>query len=109
MKKISLFLAVLGMAFSLVGAEAKQLLLLEGSMIIQDVPFKVENVSISNKDVVRVELASENGRQIRISGLQNGITDVQVLGGGMSQVFLSAPICQNILTYRRNAYVHYTR
>ena len=87
MKKLGLFLAVIGMIGALIGAEAKNLQLQEGSMIIQEVPFKVENISVSSKDVVRVELISQNGRQFRISGLKTGITDVQLLGGGMSQVF----------------------
>ena len=87
MKKIGLFLAVIGMIGSLVGAEAKMLRIPLGSLTVEEVAFKIDNISISSPDVVKVEIISENGRQIRISGLKVGITDVQLLGGGMSQVY----------------------
>ena len=87
MKKIGLFLAVIGMIGSLIGAEAKMLRIPLGSLTVEEVAFKIDNISISSPDVVKVEIMSENGRQIRISGLKVGITDVQLLGGGMSQVY----------------------
>ena len=87
MKKLGLFLAVIGMVGSLIGAEAKMLRIPLGSLTVEDVAFKIDNISISSPDVVKVEIISENGRQIRISGLKVGITDVQLLGGGMSQVY----------------------
>ena len=87
MKKIGLFLAVIGMIGSLIGAEAKMLRIPLGSLTVEEVAFKIDNISISSPGVVKVEIISENGRQIRISGLKVGITDVQLLGGGMSQVY----------------------
>lgn len=87
MKKLGLFLAVIGMACSLIGAEAKIIRIPLGSLTVEDVAFKIDNVSISSPDVVKVEIISENGRKIRISGMKVGITDVQVIGGGMSQVY----------------------
>ena len=87
MKKIGLFLAVIGMIGSLIGAEAKMLRIPLGTLTVEEVAFKIDNISISSPDVVKVEIISENGRQIRISGLKVGITDVQLLGGGMSQVY----------------------
>ena len=87
MKKIGLFLAVIGMIGSLIGAEAKMLRIPLGSLTVEEVAFKIDNISISSPDVVKVEIISENGRQIRISGVKVGITDVQLLGGGMSQVY----------------------
>ncbi len=85
MKKIFSLLAVLGTVLSLSAAEAKLLRIPMGSLSVVDVPFKVENVSISNKEIVRVETLSD--RQVRISGLKNGVTDVQLLGSNMSQVY----------------------
>ena len=87
MKKLGLVLAVIGMIGNLIGAEAKTLRIPLGSLTVEEVAFKIDNISISSPDVVRVEIISENGRQIRISGLKVGITDVQLLGGGMSQVY----------------------
>ena len=87
MKKIGLLLAVFGLAFSLVGAEAKMLRIPLGSMTMEEIAFKVDNFSISNPSIAKVEVISENGRQVRISGLKVGITDIQLLGGGMSQVY----------------------
>lgn len=87
MKKIGLFLAFIGMIGSLIGAEAKMLRIPLGSLDEQEVAFKIDNISITSPDVVKVEIISENGRKFRISGLKVGITDVQVLGGGMSQVY----------------------
>ena len=85
MKKIFSLLAVLGTVLSLSAAEAKLLRIPVGSLSVVDVPFKVENVSISNKDIVRVETLSD--RQVRINGLKIGVTDVQLLGSNMSQVY----------------------
>ncbi len=87
MKKMVLFLAVIGMMFSLAGAEAKALRVAKDAMILEEVAFKIGSISVSSPDVVKVEVISENGRMIRISGLKVGMTDVQILGGGMSQVF----------------------
>ena len=85
MKKFLSFLAVLGAVMSLAAAEAKLLRIPVGSLSVVDVPFKVENVSISNKEIVRVETLSD--RQVRINGLKIGVTDVQLLGSNMSQVY----------------------
>ncbi|MBQ9754241.1 MAG: pilus assembly protein N-terminal domain-containing protein [Lentisphaeria bacterium] len=85
MKKIFSLLAVLGTVLSLSAAEAKLLRIPVGSLSVVDVPFKVENVSISNKEIVRVETLSD--RQVRINGLKIGVTDVQLLGSNMSQVY----------------------
>ena len=67
MKKLGLFLAVIGMACSLIGAEAKIIRIPLGSLTVEDVAFKIDNISVSSPDVVKVEIISENGRQIRIS------------------------------------------
>ncbi len=87
MKHLGVVLAFLGMVCSLIGAEAKNLRIPVGSLVVEEVPFKIENVSVSSPGLVRVEIISDNGRQFRISGLKTGITDVQLLGGGMSQVY----------------------
>lgn len=87
MKKIGLFLAVIGMFSSLMGADAKMLRIPLGSLTVEEVAFKIENVSVSSPDVVKVEVIAENSRSIRISGMKVGITDIQLLGGGMSQVY----------------------
>ena len=87
MKQLGVLLAFLAMVCSLIGAEAKNLRIPVGSLVVEEVPFKIENVSVSSPGLVRVEIISDNGRQFRISGLKTGITDVQLLGGGMSQVY----------------------
>lgn len=87
MKKLGVLFAFLGMMACLTGAEAKMLRVPIGSLVIEEVPFKIENISISNKGAVNVEIISDDGRQFRISGLKTGITDIQLLGGGMSQVY----------------------
>lgn len=83
----AILLLLLGTAGALVAAEAKQLRIPLGSLVVEEVPFKIDNVSVSNQSLVKVEIISENGRQVRISGLKTGITDIQLLGGGMSQVY----------------------
>ena len=87
MKKAGVFLAFFGLVFGLVAADAKQITVKVGSLSIEDTPFKVERISITNKDLLKVEVISENGRQLRFSGLKADITDVQVLGGKMSQQY----------------------
>ncbi len=87
MKFAGMFLVLMGMIAGLIGAEAKMLRVPVGSLAVEEVPFKIENVSISNPGLVKIEIIAENGRQFRISGLKTGITDVQLLGGGMSQVY----------------------
>ena len=88
MKKLTtVLLLLLGFAGASIAAEAKQLRIPLGSLIVEEVPFKIESVSVSNQSLVKVEIISENGRQVRISGLKTGITDIQLLGGGMSQVY----------------------
>ena len=85
MKKALTIAAMLGAVLSLTAAEAKLLRIPVGSLSVVNVPFKVENVSISNREIVRVETLSD--RQVRISGLKIGVTDVQLLGSNMSQVY----------------------
>ena len=87
MKKIGLFLAAMGMVCGLIAADAKHLRIAIGQMSTVDVAFKIENITISNPDMVGVELVSENGRSISISGKKEGATDIQLLGGGMKQVY----------------------
>ena len=59
MKKIGLFFAVIGMIGSLIGAEAKMLRIPLGSLTVEEVAFKIDNISISSPDVVKVEIISE--------------------------------------------------
>ena len=88
MKRLaSILLVFFGTMIAILAADVKPLHVQKGSLIVEDVPFKIESISISNQNLLKVEVISENGRQIRISGLETGITDVQVLGGGMSQVY----------------------
>ncbi|MEG1979331.1 MAG: pilus assembly protein N-terminal domain-containing protein [Victivallaceae bacterium] len=88
MKRIAGFMFVfLGTMLGVIAADSKQLRIPLGSLVVEDVPFKVESVSVSNPDLVKVEVIPNNERQIRVSAMQTGITDIQLLGGGMSQVF----------------------
>ena len=68
----AILLLLLGTAGALVAAEAKQLRIPLGSLVVEEVPFKIDNVSVSNQSLVKVEIISENGRQVRISGLKTG-------------------------------------
>ncbi|MBO5793264.1 MAG: pilus assembly protein N-terminal domain-containing protein [Lentisphaeria bacterium] len=87
MKKMVLFLAVIGMMSVLGAAEAKLLRIALGSLLTEEVAFKINSISVSTPEIARVEIISENGHQIRISGQKVGMTDIQILGGGMSQVY----------------------
>ena len=82
-----LFLAVIGMISALGAAEAKLLRIALGSLLTEEVAFKINSISVSTPEIAKVEVISENGRQIRISGQKVGMTDIQILGGGMSQVY----------------------
>ena len=99
-KRLSKVLLVFfGTMVSLLAAEMKQLNITLGSLVVEEVPFKIENVSVSNESLVRVEVITENGRQVRISGLKTGITDIDLRGGGMSQLYKVTVIDDLLLKY----------
>ena len=87
MKKIVLFLAVMGLTVGLFAAEAKRLTMAVNSLSILDVPFKIEDISVSDNTIASVETVADNDRQFRITGKKAGVIDVQVRGGKMSQTY----------------------
>lgn len=87
MKKISMFLAVIGMVSSLFGADAKTIRLAKGEIQTEEVTFRITSVNISNPSVVDVKVLSKDGRQFSISGKGNGYTDVLIRGGGFSEAY----------------------
>lgn len=87
MKKLSLFLAILGMAFGLVAAEAKKLTISVNSLTLQDVPFKIENIHVGDPSILEVTTVPENDRQFRLTGKKAGIADIQVRGGNMTETY----------------------
>ena len=87
MKKIVLFLAVMGLTVGLFAAEAMRLTMAVNSLSILDVPFKIEDISVSDNTIASVETVADNDRQFRITGKKAGVIDVQVRGGKMSQTY----------------------
>ena len=56
MNKLLCTLAVFfAAALSLLAVDAKNLRIATGSLVVEEVPFKIEDISISSKDIVKVE------------------------------------------------------
>ncbi|MBR2441362.1 MAG: pilus assembly protein N-terminal domain-containing protein [Lentisphaeria bacterium] len=87
MRKLSMFLAVIGMVSTLFAADEKVLRIVKGEIVTDDVPFKITSINVSKPSVVEVKVQSSDGRQFSISGKENGFTDILLRGGGMSQVY----------------------
>ena len=87
MKKLGLFLAVIGMAFGLCADEARRMTIAVNSLSVHDVPFKIENIHVSDNTIAQVSTVEDNDRQFRITGKKAGVIEIQVRGGNMSQTY----------------------
>ena len=87
MKKLTLFLAMIAMACSLYAAEARRMTIAVNSLSVHDVPFKIENIHVSDSSIATVTTVEDNDRQFRITGKKAGVIEIQVRGGSMSQNF----------------------
>ena len=87
MKKIVLFLAVMGLTIGLFAAEARRMTIAVNSLSLHDVPFKIEDVHVSDSTIAAVALVEGNDRQFRITGKKAGVIEIQVRGGKMAMTY----------------------
>ncbi len=90
---IAVFLVVLcgGPAF---GQQAERLSVTVGQIQIVDTPFAVRSFSAADKSVVKVEQNSE--RQLKVTGLRAGATDLQVSGEGQASALYTINVLENV-------------
>ena len=91
MRKIVLCMAlVAGVAAA---QDAEKITLSIGMLKVVDLPFALETFKSSSPDVVQVETFTD--RQLRLTGLKQGICDVVVNGGGLSKQY-SVTVVDNV-------------
>lgn len=87
MKKFALFLAAMSLTVSLFAAEATRMTIAVNSLSIHDVPFKIEDIHVSDNTIASVSTVENNDRQFRITGKKGGVIEIQVRGGKMSATY----------------------
>lgn len=97
MKQMRMFqLMVAGcltMALTTEAAEPKTLSLTVGAMEVVDVPFEIKGFKVADPELVRGEAA---GRQLRVTGVKNGSSDIQILGEGGAFMLCSVTVRDNV-------------
>ncbi len=93
-KVASLMLGVWLMALCPAQAvEAERVTITVGAMRIVDLPFEISGFRITDPSVVQGEAV---GRQLRLMGLKQGASDIQVTGPGNAFVLYSVSVVENV-------------
>ena len=74
-------------------AETKKLTLTVGGMQIVDVPFEIKGFKVADPELVQ---AAASGRQLRVTGVKNGASDIQILGDGNAFMLCSVTVRDNV-------------
>ncbi len=80
-------------AWSTGAAEAERISITVGAMKIVDVPFEITGFRVTDQVIVKGEAV---GRQLRIMGLKNGASDIQVMGDGGASMLYSITVVENV-------------
>ena len=67
-------------------AKVQQLNYTAGSLNVIELPFQIRSCRVSDSSVVTVETI-DNNTKLRIAGLKNGMTDIQVIGDSASRTY----------------------
>ncbi|MDT8389378.1 MAG: hypothetical protein RRC34_02600 [Lentisphaeria bacterium] len=85
--------ACLTVALTGVAAETKTITLTVGAMEIVDVPFEIKGFKVADPELVRGDAA---GRQLRVTGVKIGSSDIQILGEGGAFMLCSVTVRDNV-------------
>lgn len=87
MKKFfSVCVVCLAAVSSFAAAAVQQFNYVAGSLNVLDVPFQIRTCRVSDPAIVSVEVIDNNSK-LRIVGLKNGMTDIQVAGENMFKTY----------------------
>jgi len=75
-------------------AEVRRVSIARGSMEVVDVPFAIFGIKVANDQVVKAEALTE--KRLRLVGLTEGSTDVQVTGEGVGSQTFRVSVLENV-------------